>query len=48
VNSKETAFDEKAEWEMEVYDQSLLLKEKKTKLNGEQVEIKTSGWKEGI
>ena len=45
---KEGQFDETAEWEMEIYDQSQLLKEKKTKIKGKSTKIQTAGWKEGI
>lgn len=41
-------FDENADWELEIYNQSQILKEKKTKLKGTQYTIQTSGWQEGI
>lgn len=44
----DTTFDESAEWDLEIYDQNQSLKEKKTKLKGKEVKIKTAGWKEGI
>lgn len=36
------------EWEMEIYDQSQLLKEKKTSLRGQSTKIQTAGWKDGV
>ena len=45
---EENTYDETAEWEMEIYDQSQLLKEKKTKIKGKSTKIQTAGWKEGI
>lgn len=46
--SAEAIFDENTEWELEVYSQSQLLKEKKTSLRGNNTTIQTSGWKEGV
>lgn len=46
--STEAGFDENTEWELEVYSQSQLLKEKKTSLWGSSTTIQTSGWKEGV
>ncbi len=46
--SGEEKFDEKAEWELAVYDQSHSLKEKKSKLKGQEYKINTAGWKEGV
>ncbi|NQU88471.1 MAG: thiol protease/hemagglutinin PrtT [Mariniphaga sp.] len=46
--SEETKFDENEEWELEVYNSSQLLKEKRTKLKGKETKIQTVGWKEGI
>ncbi|MEZ5104539.1 MAG: T9SS type A sorting domain-containing protein [Draconibacterium sp.] len=46
--SEEKTFDENAEWEMEIYNQSQLLKEKKTKLKGKSIKIQTQSWKEGV
>jgi hypothetical protein len=37
-----------SEWEMEIYSQSQLLKEKKTKLKGNSTVINTSGWQDGV
>ncbi len=48
ANSEETIFDENVEWQLEVYDKVQLLKEKKTKIKGKEVKIKTSGWADGI
>lgn len=36
------------EWELEIYTQSQLLKEKKTNLKGNSTMLQTAGWKEGI
>jgi hypothetical protein len=44
---KET-FDETAEWDLEVYNASQLLKEKLTGLRGQSTKIQTAGWKEGV
>ncbi|NQU88145.1 MAG: T9SS type A sorting domain-containing protein [Mariniphaga sp.] len=41
-------FDEDAEWEVEVYSEIQVLKEKKVKLKGNKHKIKTQDWKEGI
>jgi hypothetical protein len=41
-------FDETAEWEVEIYDQGQILKEKKTRLKGREYLLNTSGWKEGV
>lgn len=46
--SEDINFDENEEWELEVYNQSQVLKEKKTKLKGKETKIQTAGWKEGI
>jgi len=48
TTSEEIVFDENTEWELVIYDQSQLEKEKKTKIKGGKVKIKTSGWKKGI
>ena len=40
--------DENTSWEVQVYDQQLGLKEKKTKLKGKDAKIDTSGWKDGV
>lgn len=48
TTSAEKTFDETAEWELEIYDQSQTLKEKKTKLKGKEHKIQTAGWKEGV
>ena len=41
-------FDETTEWDVEIYDQSQLLKEKKNSLKGKSTTIQTAGWKEGV
>ena len=41
-------FDETTEWEMEVYSETQLLKEKRTKLKGKNYTIQTYGWQDGI
>jgi len=46
--SVEDNFDENAVWELEVFDQTHMLKEKNTKLKGKTYKLNTSGWKEGI
>ena len=46
--SKENSFDKNAEWELEIYSQNQLLKEKKTSLRRSSTTIQTSGWKEGV
>ena len=46
--SKEGAFDEAAGWDLEIYNASQLLKEKKTSLRGQSTRIHTAGWKEGV
>jgi hypothetical protein len=46
--SQEKTFDKNTEWEMEIYNQSQLLKEKKTSLRGQSTKIQTQGWKEGV
>jgi hypothetical protein len=46
--STENKFDETAGWELEVYDASQLLKEKKTNLKGKGTKINTQNWNEGI
>ena len=48
TTSEDSEFDENAEWELEVYSQNQLLKEKKTSLRGSSTTIPTSGWKEGV
>jgi hypothetical protein len=46
--SLEKTLDETVEWELEVFDNLLNLKEKKTKLKGISTEIQTQNWKEGV
>jgi hypothetical protein len=36
------------EWELEVFDQNQILKERKSNLKHTQYNIQTSGWKVGI
>ena len=36
------------EWEMEVYSETQLLKEKRTKLKGKNTTIQTDGWQDGV
>ena len=50
IEPKSTAitFDETAEWEIEVYSETQILKEKKTKLIGNEHKLKTHNWKEGV
>jgi len=33
---------------LEIYNQNQLLKERKTKLKGKSIKVKTNGWKAGI
>lgn len=47
-SNTEKTLDENTEWELEIYDQNQMLKEKKTKLRGKEHKIQTSGWKEGV
>jgi hypothetical protein len=46
--SIEKSIDESAEWDLEIYDQVQTLKEKKTKLKGNEYKTQTAGWKEGV
>ncbi|MCF8359113.1 MAG: T9SS type A sorting domain-containing protein [Prolixibacteraceae bacterium] len=46
--SKEATLDETTEWDLEIYSETLVLKEKKTGLKGNKYTIQTSGWKEGL
>ena len=46
--SEDIVFDENAEWEVEIFDQTQGLKEQKTKLKGKELKIQTTGWKTGI
>jgi hypothetical protein len=48
TNSSEKTFDETAEWELEVYSETQLLKTKQTGLHGQSAKIQTAGWKEGV
>ena len=44
----EKVVNDKTIWELEVIDQMQSLKEKKTKLKGNQTKINTSSWKDGV
>lgn len=46
--SEDTEFDEDSGWDLEVYTQNQLLKEKKTSLKGNSTKIQTQDWTEGI
>ncbi|MDO8928188.1 MAG: T9SS type A sorting domain-containing protein [Bacteroidota bacterium] len=46
--SEDVIFDENTEWEVEIFDQRQMLKEKRLKLKGRDQRIQTSGWKSGI
>ena len=46
--SEEKTFDETAEWDLEVYSETQLLKTKQTSLRGQSAKIQTAGWKEGV
>jgi Zn-dependent metalloprotease len=48
TNSAEKTFDESAEWNLEVYSETQLLKTKQTSLRGRSAKIQTAGWKEGV
>jgi hypothetical protein len=48
TNSAEKTFDETAEWDLEVYSETQLLKTKQTGLRGQSAKIQTAGWKEGV
>jgi hypothetical protein len=47
-DSEEILFDETTEWDLEIYDQTQSLKEKKTIRQGKSTKIQTAGWKEGV
>jgi hypothetical protein len=47
-NESGTIMDLAEEWELEVYDQQQGLKEKKTKLRGNQTKIDTANWNNGV
>ncbi len=46
--SEDIMVDESQEWDLEIYDQNQMLKEKKIKLKGKACKIKTAGWKSGV
>ncbi|WP_372950859.1 T9SS type A sorting domain-containing protein, partial [Mariniphaga sp.] len=48
TNSSEKTFDETAQWDLEVYSETQLLKTKQTGLRGQSAKIQTAGWKEGV
>lgn len=37
-----------SEWDLEIFSETMLLKEKKAKLKGQSARIQTAGWKEGV
>jgi len=37
-----------SEWDLEIFSETMLLKEKKTKLKGKSTTIQTAGWTEGV
>lgn len=41
-------FNESLSWDVEIFDQTQALKQKKSKLKGKELKINTSGWREGI
>ncbi len=47
-SEEKSEFDIEAEWELEVYNNTQMLKEKKTKLKGNEYKLNTSNWKEGV
>lgn len=47
-SSEKEIVDFNQEWELEIYTQSQVLKENKTRLKGSNTVINTSGWKEGV
>lgn len=46
--TEETEFDITEEWDLEIYNNSQMLKEKKTKIKGKEYRFNTSGWKDGV
>lgn len=46
--SEDVVFDENEEWEIEIFDQMQILKEKKAKMKGSEFKIQTTSWKTGI
>ena len=48
TNSSEKTFDETAQWDLEVYSETQLLKTKQTNLRGQSAKIQTAGWKDGV
>ncbi|MBN1822577.1 MAG: M4 family metallopeptidase [Prolixibacteraceae bacterium] len=46
--SEDIKFDINEEWELEIYSETQVLKEKKVKLKGNEVRIQTQGWKDGV
>lgn len=47
-NSNQESFDETAQWDIEIYNQTYMLQDKKSKLKGNTIQINTSSWNEGI
>ncbi|MFV0379175.1 MAG: T9SS type A sorting domain-containing protein [Mangrovibacterium sp.] len=47
-DSNEQYNDEPNGWDMEVFDQNMMLKMKRTKLKGRDYRLNTSGWKRGV
>ena len=45
---KEGQFDENSNWDLEIYNNSQMLKEKKTKMKGKEYKFNTSDWEEGV
>ena len=48
TSSAEKAFDETARWDLEIYSETQLLKNRQTGLRGQSAKIQTAGWQEGI
>ncbi len=47
-NTENEKADKIVEWDMEVFDQSQMLKAKVSKIKGSSTKIQTSGWKDGV
>lgn len=48
VDESATTLSTEIDWDLEVYDQNQMLKEKKVKIKGNVTQLNTSGWKDGI
>ena len=48
VSTSTEKVDEAVEWELEVFDATQNLKEKKVKIKGTEIEINTGNWKDGV